>query len=88
MWCATATTARKTLVSASPRFRGENLPGGYVEIGATAAILLIVGAWVLVDQLQWWDAWPWWGKTLFVLGAIAAYAIGASWEKSRDRPQA
>jgi hypothetical protein len=60
---------------------------GRVELGGTVAIILILAAWLISEQMQWWDAWPWWGKTLFVLGAIVTYAIGVSWEGTR-RPGA
>jgi len=59
---------------------------GHVYVGVTAAILVILGGWILADQMGWWAAWPWWGKALFVLGAVTVYVIGAAWEKSRRRP--
>ena len=59
---------------------------GGVEIGGTAAILLIVAGWILVDQMGWWSDWSWWGKGLFVLGALAVYLLGLTFEQSRTRP--
>ena len=66
--------------------RNRNPATGHMDIGITAAILLVLGGWMIADQMGWWDAWPWWGKALFVLGAIAVFVLGSAFEQSRRRP--
>jgi cell division protein FtsW (lipid II flippase) len=60
---------------------------GHVDIGVTAAIVLILVAWVFVDQIGWWSRWPWWGKALFALAALVGFMLGVSFEESRRWPR-
>lgn len=64
-----------------------------MNVGLTAAIAAVVLGSVLVNQLGWWDAWPWWGNTLYVIGCLVVFVAGVNaadagtWKKDYNLPE-